>query len=378
MSASGEQLAGAAAKAGADMLTDMCTERVYATGAQLDVSVDGSVTVCAAVGSQVGDRPLQDDHLFNVWCASKPVPALILMELLGEAGLSLTTPTAEIDTGSASVAGAPVGSVLNHSCGLRRPDLVTANMMPYEDALSQARRLHAEPTVPAFSEFTAGVVIADLIKSLSGRDIENAVDGFLNSHELAGDFTFGVSEEALERPLDHLGFYITGLPTLARPLYSDAVAGIAQHNRHIMGAYANARGLCEFYRLVGLVLQGTPLAGFPTPSFLKTAIDSHRRARDYDKTLNKMCSFAAGFMTELADHGYGPAVSPEAIGHTGLVGSPFGCYDPHRKLAVAAVVNGMTADPQDADRWRSDLITTICQTIDDTADPADPVDPRPS
>lgn len=369
MSARGDQIASAAAIAGTDMLADMCIQGLYATGAQLAVSVDGCATVSTAVGSQVGDRPLEDDHLFNVWCASKPVPALIVMKLLEELGLPLTTSTAEIKPGSANVVGVPVGSVLNHSCGLRHPELVTANLMPYEDVLSQARRQQGNPNVPAFSEFTAGVIIADLIESLSGHDIENVVDDFLNTHELVDDFTFGISDEVLENPLDHLGFYITGLPVLARPLYSDAVAGIAQHNRHIMGAYANARGLCELYRLVGLVLRGTPLAGFPTPSYLSVALDRHGRARDYDETLNKTCSFAAGFMTNLADHGYGTAVSPEAIGHTGLVGSPFGFYDPHRKLAVAAVVNGMTADPHDADRWRSDLITTICQAVDEAADP---------
>ncbi len=360
----GVQVAGAAAIAGADMLADMCIERMFATGAQLAVSVDGSATVCATVGSQVGDRPLQDAHLFNVWCASKPVSALILMQALEDAGLSLTTSTANIYTASASMVGVPVGSVLNHSCGLRHPDLVTANLMPFEDVLSQARSAQAEPDVPAFSEFCASVITADLIKALSGRNIEHAIGDFLNTHELASDFTFDVSDEALEHPLDHFGFYITGLPVLARPLYSDAVAGIAQHNRHIMGAYANAKGLCEFYRLVGIVLRGTPLAGFPTPLYLNEALQFHRRARSYDKTLAKTCSFAPGFMTDLADHGYGPEISPDAIGHTGLVGSPFGCYDPHRKLAVAAVVNGMTADPRDGDGWRSNLITTICQTID--------------
>lgn len=372
MSALGEhndsdRVAQEALRAGTDMLAEVCSQRVLATGAQLAVSVNGSATVSVALGSQVGDRLLGDTHLFNVWCASKPVATIVLMELLEKAGLSLDTPTPEINTVWGNSVSGPVGSVLNHSCGLRRPDLVTANLMPYEDALAKARNRQDTPTVPEFSEFVAGVVIGDLIESLSGKETRIAIDDLLAAHDLTTDITFRVSDEALQRPLDTFGFYITGLPVLARPLYSDALAHMAQHNRDVMGAYANARGLCEFYRLVGLVLNGTPLAGFPSPRYLADALHNHRRARAHDKTLNKTCSFAAGFMTNLADHGYGETISSNAIGHTGLVGSPFGCYDPQRKLAAAAIINGMIPDLQDCDRWRTNLINTISRTTDDCA-----------
>ena len=51
MSADGGQLAGMATQAGVAVLSDMCEERIYATGAQLAVSVDGSISVSEAVGS---------------------------------------------------------------------------------------------------------------------------------------------------------------------------------------------------------------------------------------------------------------------------------------------------------------------------------------
>ncbi len=355
--------AAAAAQAGLQLLSDICADRRYATGAQLAVSVDGSATACVTVGLQVGDRPLKHDHLFNVWCASKPIPAIVLMGLLENAVLPLAAPVSEIDVRHGNSVHASVGSVLNHSCGLRHPDLVTTNLMSFDDALSRARNIQ-DTAAPAFSEFTAGVIVVDLIEALSEKPALTVIEDFLETHALNADITFRVSDEVLERPLEHLGFYITGLPVLARPLYSDALAGMAQHNRETMGAYLNARGLAEFYRLTGMVLNGTRLAGFPTPEYLADAIGNHRRARGHDETLHKTCSFAAGFMTELADHGYGSTISPEAIGHTGLVGSPFGCYDPDRKLAVAAILNGMTALPEDCDHWRSDLIDTICEALD--------------
>ena len=364
MSADGGQLAGMATQAGVAVLSDMCEERIYATGAQLAVSVDGSISVSEAVGAQLTSRPLSDAHLFNVWCASKPVPAVILMGLLENAGLSLDAPLSTTNPDHGYAIESTVGSVLSHSCGLRHPDLVTANLMPWDDALMAARSQKDIPSVSAFSEFTASVIISDLIEAVSGQETETVLNDFLKSHGLRADATFRISDEALQRPLDHLGFYITGLPVLARPLYSDALACIAQQHRDVMGAYMNARGLCEFYRLVGLVLRGHRLGSFPTPEFLNDAVDNHRRIRSHDETLHKQCGFAAGFMTDLADHGYGSTISPDAIGHTGLVGSPFGFYDPKRRLAVAAIVNGMTADFQDSDHWRPKLIDTICQTID--------------
>ena len=364
MRAVSDATAAAAVQAGLEMLSDICADGRYATGAQLAVSVDGSATVCATVGLQVGDRPLNHDHLFNVWCASKPIPAIVLMGLLENAGLPLATRVSEIDTAFGNVMEASVGSVLNHSCGLQHPDLVTTNLMSFDDALSQARNQQDTAIAPAFSEFTASVIVVDLIEALSEKTTPTANEDFLETHALNADITFRVSDEVLERPLEHLGFYITGLPVLARPLYSDALAGMAQQNREIMGAYLNARGLAEFYRLTGMVLNGTRLAGFPTTEYLTDAIYNHRRVRGYDKTLHKTCSFAAGFMIELTDHGYGPAISPNAIGHTGLVGSPFGCYDPDRKLAFAAILNGMTVVPEDCDHWRSDLVNTICKAVD--------------
>ena len=353
----------AAVQAGLQLLSDICADRRYATGAQLAVSVDGGVTACATVGLQVGDRPLKHDHLFNVWCASKPIPAIVLMGLLENAGLPLATPVSEIDVRHGNAIEASVGSLLNHSCGLRHPDLVTTNLMSFDDALSRARNIQ-DTAAPAFSEFAAGVIVVDLIEALAQRPALSVIGDLLETHKLNADITFRVGDELLERPLKHFGFYITGLPVLARPLYSDALAGMAQHNREVMGAYLNARGLAEFYRLTGMVLNGVRLAGFPTAEYLNDAVDNHRRARGHDRTLRKCCSFAAGFMTELADHGYGSTISPRAIGHTGLVGSPFGAYDPDRRLAFAAILNGMTAAPEDCDHWRSDLIDAICEAVD--------------
>lgn len=375
----GAEAADAACRAGAAMLNSLCSEGVDALGAQVAVSVDGCAPVCTTVGLQVGERPLRDRHLFNVWCASKPVTAVVLLRLLEDEGLSLDLPL--------SVAGEQFGGpqfitfarLLNHSCGLRHPDMVEANLMKWTDALAAARALRTEMPFEAFSEFSSMVIAADLVDSLSGPTGPSAEQRLLDDNGLADDIVYRVSDEALSEPLEHLGFYLLGLPAMARPLYSDALPAMSQRNRRVLGAFANARGLCGFYRLVGQALHGKSPPSFPSSRHLHDALTNHRRAHGFDETLQKDCSFAAGFMVDLSDHGYGATIGPEAVGHSGLMGSPFGWYDPQRRLAASAILNGMAGGVQDSDFWRPRIVDTINRAIDEhaTDEHASSRDPAP-
>lgn len=361
----GADAAAAACGAGAEWLESVCSEGIDALGAQLAVSVDGCVPVCATVGLQVGERPLRDRHLFNVWCASKPVSAVVLLGLLEGAGLSLDLP---LSAAGEQFGGPPLvtfGRLLNHSCGLRHPDMVEANLMKWTEAVAAARAQHIGVPFEAFSEFSSAVIVADLIGALSIATGRSAEQQLLDDNSLADGIVYGVSEEALREPLEHIGFYLLGLPTMARPLYCDALPMMSQRDRRVLGAFANARGLCSFYRLVGQALHGKSPTGFPSGEYLRDALTIHRRARAFDETLQKDCSFAAGFMVDLSDHGYGTTVGPESVGHTGLMGSPFGWYDPQRRLAASAILNGMASGVQDSDYWRPRIVDTINRAIDD-------------
>ena len=362
---SGAHAAAAACEAGAGLLESLCVEGIDALGAQLAVSVDGCVPVCATVGLQVGNRPLRDRHLFNVWCASKPVSAVVMLRLLEGAGLSLDLP---LNAAGEQFDGPPMvtlGRLLNHSCGLRHPNMAEANLMKWTEAVAAARALRTEVLFDVFSEFSSAVIVADLIDVLSGATARSAEQQLLDDNSLADDIVYGVSEKALNEPLEHIGFYLLGLPTMARPLYCDALPTMSQRNRRVLGAFANARGLCGFYRLVGQALRGKSPTGFPSSEYLQDALTTHRRARAFDETLQKDCSFAAGFMVDLSDHGYGTTIGPEAVGHTGLMGSPFGWYDPQRRLAASAILNGMASGVQDSDYWRPRIVDTINRAIDD-------------
>ena len=381
----GADAAVAACRAGAGMVESLCVDGIDALGAQLSVSVDGCVPVCMTVGLQVGERPLRDRHLFNVWCASKPVSAVVALKLLESAGLSLDLPLSAAGEQFRGPPNVTFGRLLNHSCGLRHPEAMEAHLMTWTEAVAAARALRTEVLLDVFSEFSSAVIVADLVDVLSGTTERSAEQQMLDDNSLEHDIVYGLSEEALREPLEHLGFYLLGLPTMARPLYCDALPMMSQSNRRVLGAFANARGLCGFYRLVGQALRGESPTGFPSSEFLKDALTSHRRARAFDETLQKDCSFAAGFMVGLSDHGYGTTVGPEAVGHTGLMGSPFGWYDPQRRLAASAILNGMASGVQDCDYWRPRVVDTINRAIDDYTSSsraidrsASPHDPAPA
>ena len=368
----GADAAAAACSAGAELLESLCVEGFDALGAQLAVSVDGCDPVCATVGVQLGERPLRERHLFNVWCASKPVSAVVLLRLLEDAGLSLDLPLSAAGEQFRGPLHVTFGRLLNHSCGLRHPDMVEANLMKWADAVGAARAQHTEVPLEAFSEFSSTVIVTDLIDVLSDTTTPSAEQRLLNDNGLADDIVYGISEEALSEPLEHIGFYLLGLPAQARPLYCDALPILSRRNRRTLGAFANARGLCGFYRLVGQALRGESPRGFPSGRFLREALNGHRRARSFDETLQKDCAFAAGFMVGLSDHGYGATIGPEAIGHSGLMGSPFGWYDPQRRLAASAILNGMASGVEDCDYWRPRVVDTINRALDDHISPHDP------
>ena len=190
------------------------------------------------------------------------------------------------------------------------------------------------PSVSAFSEFTASVIISDLIEAVSGQETETVFKRFLEEPWSSCRCHVPHPDESADAPATSSPVSPSASPTT--PTACPSHTSTSRCCNHRLNPPMNARGLCEFYRLVGLVLRGHRLGSFPTPEFLNDAVDNHRRIRSHDETLHKQCGFAAGFMTDLADHGYGSTISPDAIGHTGLVGSPFGFYDPKRRLAVAA------------------------------------------
>ena len=220
--------------------------------------------------------------------------------------------------------------------------------MPHDEARERALACTATGET-AYSDYVATVLLVDMVEHLRGTSAASALDDLVRDNRIDSiRYEFDTNE--LADPLATFGFYgrRTGGRTI--PLYHDATANIANANRAIFGAYATTKGLCTFYRRVGGLLRGDPKPHFPSPEFLTSSLrENHRRG--YDTYFNKDCEFSCGFMRCLDDHGLS-GLSPSTIGHTGVMGAPFGFYDPDQDLAVSVILNGLPSSESELQSWK--------------------------
>lgn len=57
-------------------------------------------------------------------------------------------------------------------------------------------------------------------------------------------------------------------------------------------------------------------------------------------------------MVGLEGHAFGNALGSHSIGHSGIMGSPFGFHDPGSRVSAAVIVNGLQPDQSDLDYLR--------------------------
>lgn len=348
-------------------LENLCEEMIFATGAQLAVSVGGRPPDVVATGEQLSGRPMTDQLVFNVWCASKPVVALAALGLFEADGIDLDQQLSSIAPDTfPDHPGLTLRRVLNHTAGLNDPTMVQAYLMGNAQAAAVAREYNvSDDKNVSYSEYGAAVALVDLIERLSGESAEVYLNEFVAANGLEEMIRFRLDDGAVADPLDHIGFYVVGLPHRRIPLFHDALPVIAQSYRPMVGAYASATGLCEFYRLVRRILvdddQGAPMC--PSQAYFAAAVrDGRRVGSTYDQLMFKECDFTAGFMTDLATHGYGDRVSPMAIGHTGMLGSPFGFYDPDADVCGGVILNGLSTSQEDTVFWRPHVVGLMLET----------------
>ena len=339
------------------LLENLCSEGIYATGVQAAVVAGPDRPVMSfSVGENVPGYPLTPSHLFNVWCASRPI---LVCAFLRAAERSQLRPEDSVgavlrDVGS-HLDGLTWASVLNHSAGIVSPSLLDASLMSTRPAIDLA--LRAVPTgEPGYSDFVLNVLLVRAIEELSGESASAQLGRSLQAQGLANAVKFGLGPAEMEAPLERIGFYTYGLPASPVPLYHDGIEAVACHHRDLFGAYASASGLARFYALLGSVASGRVEPGMPSPATLATWL-GFRRGVEYDSVLRRDCDFACGLMMDLEQHAFGVSLSPNSFGHSGLMGSPFGFHDPETELSGAIILNGLQPGHWDLDYLRPLLVS---------------------
>jgi CubicO group peptidase (beta-lactamase class C family) len=335
----------------------LAAERIHCTGLQVSVRAD-RLRLDLAAGADLQGLPMQQASKFNTHCASKPIVGLACLHLVDRGLVDLDQPVGSLLAGAGlGHCRFPLREVLAHTAPLGAPRMAEVHLTP----LGQRPALLLEGigrAEPGYSEYAGTALLALVIEEVAGCSARTFVrDELLRPLGLADDIRFGFEPSKLADEAAGIGLTAQGLP-------SECFAGVHDRSPHqacldrtCLGAYATARALADLYAAVSEVIAGKVVDGVPTPATLLDLLACSRR-RD-DPVLDRTCAFAAGFMVDLADHGFGPSLGPGSLGHSGHLGSTFAFHDPGSGVSAAVVLNGLADRQEEADLVRGQLVAAI-------------------
>ncbi|GIU84954.1 MAG: hypothetical protein KatS3mg008_1729 [Acidimicrobiales bacterium] len=321
----------------------------FGTAAQAFVAVEGQIICDIAVGERIPGSPVGVDTLFNLHCATKPVVAVAVAAALERAQLAPSMRVAQLlDVDHPSPI--TVRDLVSHTAGLDEPDAFSCYVKDPADLeieLNPVSLLDAtEVGVPAYSEVAAWHLLAEVLRTLTGRDAATHLTEELESLRLADSIWFEAQATSTSKHAsfsDRIGCYFdtnTGLPLL-----HDLVERFWGRSLNIsVGTYASISGLGRWYLALLETLNGARLPAMPSSDYLRMWL-SQDRGRMFDRKLLRKCSFAGGFMTGLRDHNFGTAPSTTAFGHSGFLGNSFVLAEPETGTVIGCLRGGIGADP---------------------------------
>jgi CubicO group peptidase (beta-lactamase class C family) len=344
-----------------DFARTLVDARLLCNGVQISCSTPDRIEH-VALGEAAPELPVNENLLYSVVCATKPILGLAV-GLLGDQGLiDLATPVRETVDPSSVFAGLDddLWSVMNHSAPLAEPDLLTINLCQERfrpELVGRGIERHAV----GYSEYAASLLLASIVQRVTGEPALSFIDGrMLTCLGLEEQIRFGFTRQELLDNEDRIGVYVVGLPDRAMPLLHDRSPHQAHADRLVLGGYASAKGLSGLYARLGSAYRGEHVPGLPAPPMLHSLL-AHENEPRYERYFRRTCQFAGGFMVDLPRHGFGDLLGSNSFGHSGYLGRSFGFYDPESQIAGAAVVNGLSTDPRLVERLRYDIVEAIFQ-----------------
>lgn len=334
-------------------------------GAALCVQIAGETVmdVWGGVIDRHAEQLWQQDTLLNIFSSSKPVAAVVLLQLVSEGRLQLDTPVAEYwpEFAAHGKQQITVRQVLSHQAGL--PAIVAPQTA---EALFDWSTMVAavEQTAPwwtpgsghGYAPMTYGWLVGELIRRVDGCEPREAIAKRI-SEPLQLELYLGVTEQQLPRVGDVMrmkGVYGDAIAVRLMKAMGKAPQGMtakAFSNPSSMmtstntrewrlmqqpaaNVHSTGRGLAGFY--TGL-LQGQLL----DHEMLSAMLTEHSFGEDL--TLLTKTRFGLGCMLEQPDNlpaSY--ALGPHSFGHPGA-GGTLGCADPEREVSVAFISNSLGA-----------------------------------
>ena len=335
-------------------------------GGQCFVAHEGDVIADLALGeSNLGAMGVSDLH--NSYCLSKPLLAMVVLQVAEQVGIPLATPIVDLLGPSRLVSHSEITilDVLNHRAGLSSPTAAEWRLCP-PAMRSELLNGTDAPGEVRYSEIRGWLVLERLVcawKELDDDDLgEFLTEWFLVPLGLAAGIIVSSEEAGSPSVRRRLRVPIGGFPRRPFPLLSELSQRQIAEIRPAFGALTSARAIGEFYEAVARVLRGEPTMNLPSPETLRSHLGDPELF-EFDARLRRPANFSAGFMLDMTQAGFGIRPSPSSFGHTSGMGNGCAFHDPSCDLTISLYLNGMTLEQEVLDRSREHLVRSVYETL---------------
>ncbi len=313
-------------------------------------------------------RALVPESRLRVYCAGKPITAFALTRQLVVHGIDLDEPIG--DHLGDTLAGYPPHvarytfiELLSHATTMTNPVGKKIIRAP-DSALSQLMIEGVSRTATGgigYSEIASWRLLCWAVEAITGRPAEEIIRGEIRDSIGLQHTTVGMTEEVAATAIVEPNVTLQHGERI--PMLAEVTPRRLGYFEPGVGTMSTASDLSRFYEwtMNPVTPDGTT---DPTSVALLKRMRTHRRERLHDAGFLRDCTFGLGLMVELEDHHYGRSTSPEAYGHSGLIGTAFGFADPAADLAVGVVLVGITDEESTGTYLRPTLVDNIVRTVE--------------
>lgn len=340
-------------------------EKLYASGMHPMVSIclrrGGDMLLNRCIG-YAGDfdapqpRPATLDTPVCLFSASKVVAAALIHKLAEEGKINLLHPVSYYipQFAQGGKANITIYQLLCHRAGVPGvPDDVPVETL-YDtektlDIICRQKALDIDGRVVAYHALTGGFILAELIRVVTGLDINQYNDKVFRQPLGMDYFSFGLPESDHHKAAENL---VTGLPNvgpvgwqLEKILGAKVDAAVEISNKpEFLSAqvpsgnlYSTAEEACRFFEM--LVDNGQWQGNTVMSPLTVNQLTREAAPPQFDRSLVFPVRYSAGAMLGGRIFGMFGRHSPNAFGHIGF--SNIFCWaDPQRELSVAILTSG--------------------------------------
>lgn len=323
----------------ADLLNGRIASRNWGTAFQACVVDREGVVLRACGGVDGSGRPVSDRSMFPVYCAGKPLLALILAGLVDQGELSWDDRVGDLldEPRPTALDALTVEQILSHRAGLSRLPTEALVVAPpsRRRELVLSERSTGVTVEGAYSDVVGWELLALAATTVADRTLDellaDLVTGPLGTHDsMAYTAAPGSAhDEQLRINVD----LSRGRPV---PLLWERSACQLGHPLAATGLVSSMGALATTY---AALLWPSNHSEWRSPETVRT-MTSPATPVAFDHAIGREAAYGLGFMVNLSASGFGTGFSAGSFGHSGLHSITVAGADPELGIAFGVHVNG--------------------------------------